>query len=131
MPVEVAKSKVDKVLQEIARFTPHQLERVIQNASILRVEKLNRVMPSRESEVLEIINRGLGNQKQARIDVLRDKLENENITPREHAQLIKLSEEVEKLAAERLQALMELAAVRKSSVAKLMRELQLDSALDA
>jgi hypothetical protein len=47
------------------------------------------------------------------------------LNKREHGQLLRLTDELERLAAERLKALMELAAIRKTTVPKLMKELHL------
>ena len=122
MPTDVAKPKV----------TPMQimgdLARLIEHASALRLQKRKAVMSERESEILRVINRGLSAEKSARLEQLQEKLRQETIRPREHQQLLRLSDELEKLAAERLKALIELASLRKTSVPKLMSEMGLNGA---
>jgi hypothetical protein len=82
-------------------------------------------MPERESELLQTINRGLNPEKGERLTQLQTKLRDETLNKREHGQLLRLTDELERLAAERLKALMELAAIRKTTVPKLMKELHL------
>ena len=75
--------------------------------------------------MLRIINRGLNPQKGARLEQLQEKLRQGTITQREHQQLLRLTDELERLGAQRLKALVELAAIRKTSVSKLMDEMGL------
>ena len=130
MPTDVAKSKVTplQVIDDLARLTARQLETVIEHASLLRLQKRKTVMSTRESELLRVINRGLGAEKRTRLDQLQEKLRQETIHPRERQQLLRISDELEKLGAQRLKALIELAAVRKTSVPKLMSALGLNDA---
>jgi hypothetical protein len=130
MPTDVAKSKVTpmQVMDELARLTARQLESVIERASVLRLQKRKAVMSTRESNLMRIINNGLSAEKNAQLDQLQEKLRQERIRPRERQQLLRLSDELEKLGAQRLEALMELAVLRKTSVPKLMLELGLSDA---
>jgi uncharacterized protein YgbK (DUF1537 family) len=130
MPTDVAKPKVTpmQIMGDLARLTARQLETVIEHASALRLQKRKAVMSERESEILRVINRGLSAEKSARLEQLQEKLRQETIRPREHQQLLRLSDELEKLAAERLKALIELASLRKTSVPKLMSEMGLNGA---
>lgn len=130
MPTDVAKSKVTpmEIIDDLARLTARQLETVIEHASALRLQKRQAVMSERESEILRAINRGLSAEKSARLQRLQEKLRHETIQPREHKQLLRLSDELEKLAAQRLKGLIELALLRKTSVPKLMSEMGLTAA---
>jgi hypothetical protein len=130
MPTDVANAKVTpaQVLADMARLSARQLEIVIERAAVLRLQKRKWVMSARESELLRIINRGLNAEKSAKLEDLQQKLRAETITRREQAQLRRLADELERLAAERLKALIELAAIRKTTVAKLMEEMSLSEA---
>jgi hypothetical protein len=127
MPTAVAKPKATpaQVLEEMAQLTARQLDTVMEGAAVLRLEKRKLVLPTRDSELLRIINRGLSLEKGAKLKELQQKLREETITSREHAQLLRLTEELERLGAERLKALIELAALRKTTVPKLMKEMGL------
>ena len=88
-------------------------------------------LSARESDLLRIINRGLSAEKGARLEQLQQKLRQEKITRREHEQLLRLTDELERRGAERLKALIELAAIRRTSVPKLINELGLSEATHA
>jgi|SRR5258705_6647171 len=125
MPTEVAQAKPtpSQVLADMTRLTARELDRVIERAAILRLQKRKLVMSPRESKLLGIINRGLSPKKNARLEKLQEKLRDGKMTPPENKELLRLTDELEKLGAERLQALMELAALRRTTVERLMREL--------
>ena len=127
MATDIAKPKVTpgQVLEDMARLTPRQLESVMERAAILRFQKSKKVMPERESELLQTINSGLNPEKSQRLAQLQTKLRDETLSRREHGQLLRLTDELERLAAERLKALMEVAAIRKTTVPKLMKDLHL------
>jgi hypothetical protein len=130
VPTEVAKAKVTpmQVIDDLARLTARQLEMVIEHASVLRLQKRKTVMSTRESDLMRVINRGLSAEKNSRLEELQEKLRQETILPRESKELLRISDELEKLGAQRLKALIELALLRKTSVPKLMSELGLNDA---
>jgi hypothetical protein len=80
----------------------------------------------KESKLLLRINQDLAPQKRQRIEELTDKMEFESITDEEHAELLRLSDEMEKLAVERLKAVIELAKHRKVSVDEMMEQLGME-----
>jgi hypothetical protein len=125
MPTDVAHAKRTpaQVLADMTRLSARELDTVIERAAILRLQKRKLVMSPRESKLLSIINRGLGPKRTARLEQLQAKLRDEDMTPVENKELLRLTDELEKLGAERLQALIELAGLRKITVEQLMREL--------
>jgi hypothetical protein len=127
MPTDVARPKVTptQVLADMARLTASQLQTVIECAAQLRLQKRKLVLPARESDLLRVINRGLSAAKTARLEQLQQKLREETIARREQQQMLQLTDELERLGVERLKALLELAAIRKTSVPKLMLEMGL------
>jgi len=102
-----------------------QLDVVIERAAVLRLQKRKQVLGPRESDLLRIVNRGLSAANAAKLAELQQKLQNETISRREHAQLLRLTEELERLAAERLKALIEMSVLRNTTVPKLMKEMGL------
>ncbi len=130
MPTDIAKPRVSpaQVLQDLARLTSRQLETVIEQAELLRLQRRRSVLSTQESDSMRIINRGLSREQSARLEQLQEKLRQETITKREHQQLLRLTDELERLGADRLKALIELAAIRKTSVPKLMIEMGLTEA---
>ena len=130
MPTDVAKPKITptRILEDMALLTARQLETVIERAALLRLQKRRRVMSSRESELLRVINHGLSPGKNALLARLEDKLRHETLTRREREQLLRLTDELESLGAQRLKSLIELATLRKTSAAELMRKMGLTEA---
>src|SRR2546421_226860 len=118
MRTDVEKPKVapSQILDEMARLTTGQLETVIRKAAILRLQKQRRVMPVLESDLLQTISHGLSPDKNLRLEQLEQKLRDETITQSERRELLRLTNELERLAARRLKALIDLAALRKTSV---------------
>ncbi len=112
----------------MAPLTTRQLEAVIERAALLRLQKRKAVLSERESDLLSIINRGLSAEKSARLEQLQQKLRQDKITRLERQQLLRLTRELERWGAERLKALIELAAIRKTSVAKLVNGMGLAEA---
>jgi len=127
MATEVAKSRVThaQVLAGMSQLTSRQLEAVMAQAARIRLQKRKRILAPRESDLLRIINRGLTPKKQVRLQQLQQKLSEETITPRQHKQLLSLADELERLGAQRLRALMDLAAIRNTTVPKLVQEMGL------
>jgi len=128
MPTAVAKSKLSEILEDMTTLSAKQLDKLLPEVVALRMEKRKLVFPKREAELLKIINRGLAPEKRRDYEELREKLRAEDLTEREKAGLIKLSDELECLGVARLRAMMELAAIRKSTLPKLMKQLGIEPA---
>ena len=79
----------------------------------------------KESALFLKINQTPDPRKRKRIEELSDKLEYEFLTDEEHAELGSLSQEMEQLAVERLQAVFDLAKYRKVPPAEMMKQLGL------
>lgn len=77
----------------------------------------------RESELLLEINRGLSDEEAARYRELMKRRQAGDLTPSDHRELLDLSDEVERLQAERIGHLADLARLRGKSLGALMEEL--------
>jgi len=73
--------------------------------------------------LLLAINRGLPAKLAERYRALSSRRRSETLTPEEHQELLKLTEEVERLQAERIKHLAELARLRGKPLGALMEEL--------
>jgi hypothetical protein len=69
------------------------------------------------------ITQGLPPATQQKLDELIAKRQTQTLTPEEHQELIRLTEDIEKSDAKRLQYLLELAALRNLSLDELTRQL--------
>ncbi len=86
------------------------------------------VISKRQTELLGRINSGLSEPRARRLEALDARREEETLTPEEHAELLGLVDESERLAVGRAEALVELARHRGTTLPSLMRELGLGDA---
>lgn len=80
-------------------------------------------MTTKETKLLQIISHNFNKTEQARFDELIEKRQSYTITEEELEELKALSIYSEEIAVERVKALTELAAIRKTTVSDLMKEL--------
>jgi hypothetical protein len=84
----------------------------------------------KETELFLKINQGLSKKQRQRLDELNEKIEESGLTEEEHAELLRLTDRVEKLWVGRLRALIELAKLRKVPPEELMRQLEIEAPSD-
>ncbi len=94
----------------------------------LQARRHARSLPAQEAELLLTINRRLPQEVQTRYDALCATRDAETLSPDEHEALLRLTKEAESLDVARVQALATLAELRGMTLAKLLRELQIDPA---
>jgi len=125
-----AKSRLtpSKMLSDLKTLTARQLEKVVEHATLLRLQKQGTVLSDTESKLLKKINHGLAPEQISRLNCLQDRLRQGTLTKKEHRELLLLCDELERQGAARLQALMELAALRETTVGELMDEMGLQEA---
>ena len=75
-----------------------------------------------ENDLLRILQRQLPQEEQVRINYLRQKNENGEITDAEHRELLKYIEKVEERDAERAAALIKLAEIKNVDLATVIEE---------
>lgn len=83
-----------------------------------------------ESELMQEINRGVPPGTQARYDELIAKRQSETLTPDEYEELLSLTDEVEKLDAQRVEHLKELAGICGMTLNELMEDIALSKAME-
>ncbi|HZF37708.1 MAG TPA: STAS/SEC14 domain-containing protein [Blastocatellia bacterium] len=83
-------------------------------------------LSKKETELFLKINRTLPEDKQQRYDELTEKRFEETLTKREHAELLRLIEELEQIWIGRWQAVIDLAKLRKIAPREMMRQLGVD-----
>lgn len=84
-----------------------------------------------ESELFQKINGKLSVKKQKRYDELTEKREDGLLTDKEHAELMGLITELERIGVERLRAVIELAKLRKVPPEQMLEQLELDGVFKA
>ncbi len=122
--VEVrSRLSLEELLRCVAQLDPRELEQLIARLLALRAQRLAPSLADQEAGLLEKINQGLSAEAQQRFDELTAKRRAETLIPEEHRELLASIERIERADAERAQALIALAQLRKVSVEGLTAEL--------
>ncbi len=99
---------------------------VFRQALVPRVSRTGAHLSKKETALFLKINRNLTEEQQSRYDTLTEKRLDSELTLEEKAELGALLEAVEQIWLERLQAVGELARLRKVAPETLMQQLELD-----
>jgi hypothetical protein len=83
-------------------------------------------LSKKETELFLRINRTLPPEQQQRYDELKEKRRNETLTRAEHAELLQFISEIETIWADRLQAVIALAKLRRITPKELMKQLGIE-----
>ena len=117
----------DALLQAVGQLSAADLERVV--AQVLRLQAQHKAasLSSRETELLLKINQGVSAAANARYQSLQSKRQAEQLTAEERRELSRLINQREKLQAQRLESLAELARLRNMTLRGVMRQLGIQS----
>lgn len=127
----IAKPNPDSLLRALRKLSPDEVDDVLARLHRLRAAQRKRTLPEREAALLASINRTPPAAARAAYRRLGAKRRAETLTPAEHRQLLRLSDELELLNAERARSLVALAALRRTTVPELMAALDLESLANA
>ena len=127
MPNIQTKNEVftNKLLQETASLSSQELDNFVNQAIILRAKRNAPNIPKIEAELLLKINQGLPEKQQKRFDELTEKLAFENMNLKEREEFLRLTDEIEKQDAKRIELLGKLAEIREITLDELMSELKI------
>jgi len=89
----------------------------------LRAQRLVHRLSQAEAQFIVKINQGLPAEVQKRYDELIDKRRDESLNSEEYSELLRLTDQIENLEAQRMQYLSELARYRKVSLTELMKNM--------
>ncbi len=117
---------LDDILNGISELETKDLEKFMQRIGHLIARRKVAHLPERESQLLMKINKAIPTTLQKRYEDLLIKNREENITPIEHDELLKIIDKVEIKNAERLENLIELSRIRNISLDALMKQLHLN-----
>jgi len=104
---------------DVTEYVSRTLQEDLRGAEISETRHLS----AEESRLLQEINLGLPDETWHRYGELIRKRSAETLTAAEQAELINISDQIEELDARRAERLVELARVRKTSLAALMEQL--------
>lgn len=123
-----ARLSTDQLLEAADQMSAEELATFTRRVLELRARRAAPVLFEDESPLLERINRGLPAARHARYATLLGRRDAGTLTEAEHDELLALSDEQEALDADRMEALSELARLRRVSLAQAMTSLGLGSA---
>src|SRR5438093_2089866 len=115
--------ETEQLLHAALQLPRAELEQFVTRLLVLSIQQDTPRLAQAESELLLKINQGLPPATQQKLDELIAKRQMQTLTPEEHQELIRLTEDIEKSDAERLQYLLQLAALRNLSLDALTRHL--------
>ncbi len=118
-----------RAIELIEQLSPEKLSAVVQLLEFLSEPSQPGTSKDREVVLLEVIQRHLGSDEQKRLQDLRGRCEWGELTAIEHEELIQYEDRLEQWRVERLQALMELAKLKKIDLLTLNRQFVSESQL--
>lgn len=132
MPVIQVEAHVSgqELLRAAAQLEAGELDQLVTGVLRLRAERQAPRVSADEGGLLLRINRGLPETLRRRSDELIAKRRAENLTADEHQELLRLSDEIERYEADRVEALAQLAQKRGTTLAELMATLHIPAPSD-
>ena len=118
-----AQLSTDELLEAVGQLSQPELEQFAFQIIALRAQRQAPSLPQAEAVLLLKIDQGLPPEVQKRYDELTAKRRAESLTPDEYDELLRLTGQIENLEARRMEYLVELARLRRTSLAKLMENL--------
>ncbi len=116
---------VPDLLDNASRLNTSDFESFVKEILTLRAKRVAPVLSQKETDMLEKIYTKLPSDTLTRYDLLTEKRRTETISPEEYDELLGLVQIVEQYNVERLKRIVELAALRKVTAQKLMKQLGL------
>ncbi|MEP0856313.1 STAS/SEC14 domain-containing protein [Trichocoleus sp. DQ-U1] len=111
------------MLKAVEQLSLPELEKFVSQVLLLQGQRKANSLPQAEAELLIKINQSISSDIQTYYDELIAKRQAETLTPTEYSELLRLTEQIEKLQAQRIEYLAELARFRKISLTALMEDL--------
>ena len=117
------------LLKAVEQLDLPELEQFVAQVIALRARRQAPTLPAAEADLLARINQALPVEIQQRYDELVAKRRAEHLSPEEHAELLRLTDQIEQREAERVQQFGQLAQVRGVSLSRLLHDLGLHARL--
>jgi hypothetical protein len=129
MPTIQVEAQVSRreLLKAVEQLDALELQQFVADVLALRAQREAPRLSPAETELLLRINQGLPEELRPRFEHLIAKRRNETLTPEEYDELLRLTETLEQQQASRIAALTELAQLRKTPLAALMKDLEIQA----
>lgn len=115
----------EAILQEVTHFSDAALDEFFGQIALLRAERRAPHLSRQETELLETINSRRPPEMQARFDFLVKRMHSNRMTRKENAEFLTLTDQSEQQAADRIKAVMDLAALRGVTFDEMWKQLGL------
>jgi hypothetical protein len=119
---------IDELIKAASQLDENDLDYLLHQVVALRTRRKTQVLSEAETQLLQVINQDIPPDLRSHYQLLRQKREEETLTESEYETLIQLSNQIEQIGAQRLQALAGLAQLRQVSLGELMESLGIQSA---
>jgi hypothetical protein len=110
----------EELLRAVEQLSASELEEFVQRVLVVRAQRRAPSLSQAETELLLRINQGVPAEVESRYSELIARRRAETLTPDEHRELLDLTETMEGRDVDRLEALVELAKLRRTSPRELM-----------
>lgn len=117
-----------ELFRAVEQLGPEELKQFVTQVLSLQARR-SPAADVREEQLLEQVRRGVPDETVRRYDELVAKRRAETLSPEEHGELLRLTDEVERWGVERVRAVVELAALRGVPPDRQMQELGVRAAL--
>ncbi|HBE17701.1 MAG TPA: STAS/SEC14 domain-containing protein [Cyanobacteria bacterium UBA11149] len=114
---------LEELIKGANQLDETDLDRLLHQIVVLRARRKTTVVPEEEAQLLMKINQGIPADIRDRYQILHQKREAETLTDVEYNTLIQLSNQIEQIGAQRLEALASLAQLRQVTLLNLMETL--------
>lgn len=114
---------IDELIKAANQLNETDLNQLLHQIVVLRARRKTPILPEEEAELLLKTNQGIPSDLRTSYQILREKREAETLDDKEYDRLIQLSNQIEQIGAQRLDALAKLAQLRQVSLLNLMETL--------
>ncbi|MCP4592512.1 MAG: STAS/SEC14 domain-containing protein [bacterium] len=112
-----------QLLKAVEQMPQEDLDRFVEQVVVLRARQRAPSLSQADSVLMEKISQGLAGQDQQRYDELVARREFEDLTEDQNAEFLRLTNLFEALNVQRMEALAELARIRRSTLRGVMQDL--------
>ena len=118
-----AQLSTDDLLEAIDQLDKRNLENLLQKLLVIVARRKAPALPKNEAELIKKINQCLPQEIRQRYRMLIAQRKSEALTETEYAELLKLTDQVEHLEKQRIDYLLQLAQLRRTTLDQVMEQL--------
>jgi hypothetical protein len=118
---------LDELLNAANQLNETELETLLNRLWLLNARRKAPILPSQEAALLLQINQSVPTDLHQHYHTLAEKRDATTLTDAEYKELLQLSDQIEQLTAQRLEALINLATLRQTPLLQLMNDLGIQS----